>query len=280
LGLERDYEYCRQIIKDNSKTFYKAFSKLPEDKRKAVYAVYAYCRISDDIIDEESDLEKLMEYKRELEQFESGDTPDTPVWRALRDVFNKYDMEIKPFYDMIEGQYKDAHFENIKTDEELYEYCYYVAGTVGIMILPIIAQKNHKKLKDTALDLGRAMQITNILRDVGEDYRKGRIYISAETMEKFEYSEEDLAKGIIDSRFVSVWESYAKTAEQLYKNIKSNYRLFDKDSLAPVILSAEYYKAILNEVRKNDYDCINKRAYVSDLKKLRIAIKVRRRLFF
>lgn len=273
MTLDRDYRYCEEIIKENSKTFYRAFSRLPKAKSRAIYAVYAYCRISDDIIDEENDLDRLMEYKGELDSFKEGETVDTPVWRALRDVFENYDMDIEPFYDMLEGQYRDAHFKNIETEEELEDYCYYVAGTVGLMILPIIAKENHRKLRDTAIMLGKAMQLTNILRDIGEDYKKGRVYLSKEKLDKYGYTEDDLKHGTVNDRFISVWEDYAREAETLYEKVKSNYYLFDRDSLTPVKLSAEYYKAILDEVRKNGYDCINRRAYVGDIRKAWIAIK-------
>lgn len=274
MTLEADYEYCRNIIMENSKTFYKAFSKLPERKRNAIYSVYAYCRTSDDIIDEENDLNKLMEYREELRLFQEGKEKDSPIWRTLRDVFQNYEMSIEPFYDMLEGQYRDAHFKNIETESELDSYCYYVAGTVGLMVIPILSEKHHAELRETAIMLGKAMQITNILRDVGEDHRKGRIYLSKEKLDKHGYSEEELKSGIIDSRFIALWEDYAEEAENLYEAVKSKYHLFDSDSLRSVKLASEYYRAILDGVRKNKYDCFSKRAYVSDFRKLRMALKI------
>ena len=274
MTLEADYEYCRNIIRENSKTFYKAFSKLPERKKNAIYSVYAYCRTSDDIIDEENDLGKLMEYKEELKLFQEGKEKDSPIWRTLRDVFQNYDMSIEPFYDMLEGQYRDAHFKNIETENEFDRYCYYVAGTVGLMVIPILSESHHAELREMATTLGKAMQITNILRDVGEDLGKGRIYLSKEKLKKHGYSEEELKAGIIDSRFIALWEDYAGEAENLYEAVKSKYHLFDPDSLAPVKLASEYYRAILDGVRKNKYDCFSKRAYVSDFRKLRMALKI------
>lgn len=274
MTLEADYEYCRNIIKENSKTFYRAFSRLPDRKRKAIYSVYAYCRTSDDIIDEENDLERLMEYKEELRMFQRGEEKDSPIWRTLRDVFQNYDMSIEPFYDMLEGQYKDAHFKDIETEAELDSYCYYVAGTVGLMVIPILSESHHLELRETAIMLGKAMQITNILRDIGEDLEKGRIYISKEKLRKHGYSEEDLRSKVIDDRFIALWEDYAAEAEGLYDSVKSKYSLFDSDSVAPVKLASEYYRAILDGVRRNKYDCFDKRAYVGDFEKLKMALKI------
>lgn len=273
MGIREDYKYCEEIIRENSKTFHKAYSRLPEDKRNAVYGVYAFCRISDDLIDEEDDVDGLLEFERELDEFKGGKVVDKPVWRVLDHIFSRYEMEIEPFYQMIEGQKRDADFRDIETDEELYDYCYYVAGTVGHMILPIIARENHRKLKVVASALGRAMQITNILRDVGEDYRKGRVYIPEEGFKRHGYRKEDLSKGIIDQNFIRLWEDYATRAESLYDEVKESYHLFDRDSVEPLILSAEYYREILNKVRENGYDCINKRAYVSDYEKIKIGLK-------
>lgn len=217
MTLESDYKYCEEIIKENSKTFYKAFSRLPKRKSQAIYAVYAYCIISDDIIDEENDLDRLVEHKEELELFEKERAKDSPLWRVLQDVFENYEMDIEPFYDMLEGQHKDAHFQDIDTEEELDKYCYYVAGAVGLMIIPILAEKHHSKLRQTAIMLGKAMQLTNILRDIGEDYRKGRIYLSKEKLNQYDYTEDDLAAGIIDDRFKALWESYAKEVTNSYR---------------------------------------------------------------
>lgn len=277
MNLNQDYAYCEEIIKQNSKSFYKAYSTLPPEKSRAIYGIYAFCRISDDIIDEAKDLEGLKRLKFELDCFRAGKPVDSPVWRVLEDIFKNYEMDIAPFYDMLEGQFLDSDFKALETDEQLDNYCYLVAGTVGLMILPIIASKNHRELKPTAIALGKAMQLTNILRDIGEDYRKGRIYIPREVMNQYQYSEADLNAGVIDHRFIGIWEHYAQAAEALYDRVKADYGLFDQDSIKSVRLSAEYYREILKEVRKNKYDCLNKRAYVSDFKKIELVLREKMR---
>lgn len=271
--MELDYEYCEEIIKVHSKSFNFAFSKLPKEKAQAVYAIYSFCRQADDSIDEASSpLEQkqaLDELKKQLDLFSEGNNLDTPIWRALRDVFDRYDMSLEPFYDQLEGQTMDYHFVQPDTLNELERYSYFVAGSVGLMLLPIIATENHQELTDIAISLGVAMQITNILRDVGEDQRdNNRIYLPKELMEKTGYSRQDLKNQTVNQSFILLWELLASRSEELYKIVKQNLLKFDSDSRFPVLLSANIYQEILNTVRKNQYDCFTIRNKTSLIRKL------------
>lgn len=278
MEVKNSYEYCEDIIKEHSKSFYKAFSLLPEEKANAIYAVYGFCRLCDDSIDEYNDLNMLLNLESELELFFSGITPDKPIWIALNDVTKKYKIKKEPFFDLIKGQKMDYNFKHFLTQEDLMEYCYYVAGTVGLMILPILATKNHSFLRETAINLGKAMQLTNILRDIGQDYDNGRVYLPTELMDKYNYSYDDLSKKIINENFVNLWEYEAKLAEKLYNDSLDLISEFDDDSKYPVLTAAYIYKEILNEVRKNSYDCLNKRNVVSSLRKTQIALEVKKQL--
>ncbi|SFC15848.1 phytoene synthase [Alkalibacterium subtropicum] len=267
------YAYCEEIIKKHSKSFYFAFSKLPKEKANAVYAIYAFCRLADDSIDEaetkEAQGDALTFLTNELNRFEEGHEPDHPVWQALRDVFERYDMSIEPFYDQLNGQAMDYHFKQPLTMDDLEEYSYYVAGSVGLMLLPVIASENHKDLEEDAIALGVAMQLTNILRDIGEDYQKSnRIYLPKELMDEENYSEAELAAQIINSSFIAVWETIAHRAEQLYEKFEQSLKYFDKDSQLQVALSAKVYGGILDAVRENDYDCFSVRNKTSAAKKV------------
>ncbi|WP_459770661.1 phytoene/squalene synthase family protein [Alkalibacterium sp. s-m-28] len=267
-------------MKEQSKSFYFAFSKLPKDKAEAVYAIYAFCRLADDSIDEaetkEQQAEALAMLTSELNRFEQGREADHPIWHALRDVFSRFDMPIQPFYDQLKGQAMDYHFEQPSTLEEVEAYSYYVAGSVGLMLLPIIATENHQELKEQAIALGVAMQLTNILRDVGEDYRKiHRIYLPSGLMKKFNYTEQNLSDGVINESFISIWETLALRAEQLYLDFTKSLDLFDKDSQYPVALSSKVYGGILDAVRQNNYDCFSKRTKTSMIMKMRILREVK-----
>ncbi|WP_341868518.1 phytoene/squalene synthase family protein [Marinilactibacillus kalidii] len=260
-------------MKKHSKSFYFAFSRLPEAKAKAVYAIYAFCRQADDSIDEASTAQEqqqaLKKIKGLLEEFESGHVPDLPVWRALKDVFDTFDLSLQPFYDQLEGQTMDYHFKQPETLKDLEQYSYFVAGSVGLMLLPILAIKHHQELTETAISLGIAMQITNILRDVGEDRREiGRIYLPRELMDEMNYSDRDLKNQMINPSFIALWERLAKRSEQLYQIVKQDLTKFDQDSQLPVLVSANVYAGILEAVRKNGYDCFSKRNKTSLIKKL------------
>ncbi len=276
---EADFLYCEEVIKKHSKSFYYAFSQLPTEKANAIYAIYAFCRSADDRVDENTgrlsqrkDLEQL---KHELDLFNKGEEINHPLWRSLRHVFNHYEMDIQPFYDQLIGQGMDIEFIQPQTLKELEDYSYYVAGSVGFMLLPIIGSKSLENLKEAAIDLGVAMQITNILRDVGEDYQeKNRIYLPAIELQEANYTRADLDAGIINESFIDLWEDLALRAESLYDRFTNHIDQFDPDSQMPVALSAQVYRGILDAVRENNYDCLSTRNYVAKEKMTQMTAKI------
>ncbi|MGI2329099.1 phytoene/squalene synthase family protein [Planococcus sp. YIM B11945] len=270
-----DFAFCEQIIKRHSKSFYYAFSKLPEEKAQAVYAIYAFCRTADDSVDENlgsaAQLKALDHLTADLDRFAEKQEVNHPLWRALRVVFDKYEMNLEPFYDQIKGQRMDISFSTPKTLEDVETYSYYVAGSVGRMLLPIIASDSDVDCTDAAVSLGVAMQLTNILRDVGEDFRdKGRIYFPVEELQRAGYRASQLANAEINESFIQVWELLARRAEFLYDEFLGCIPYFDKDSQAPVRVSAQVYRGILGSVRQNNYDCFAKKNYVTKREMIRI----------
>jgi phytoene synthase len=267
--LEMDYRYCEDIIKQNSRSFYYAFLQLPKEKANAVFALYAFCRLADDAVDRggnrDERLEVLNALEYELMLFDEGREVDHPIWRALRDVFSRYDMSIEPFYEQLKGQRMDISFAAPRTMGELETYSYYVAGTVGLMLLPIVASQSKRNLRQAAIQLGTAMQITNILRDVGEDAARNRIYLPSSLMDAEAYGESDIRHAAINDSFIRIWEKLAHRAEELYDGFKSNIYDFDIDSRFQVLLSAQIYQGILNAVRNKGYDCFSTRNAVSKL---------------
>lgn len=266
--LNEDLLYCENIIKKHSKSFYFAFSGLPAEKRYAVYAIYAFCRLADDSVDENPiaavKSAAINQLRHELDLFSRHEERDHPLWRALRHVFNTFEMDIQPFYDQLTGQEMDIDFSSPKTLQQLEEYSYYVAGSVGLMLLPIIATENHQYLKKTAVDLGIAMQITNILRDIGEDFHeKNRIYLPEMERLRFGFCEEKLNQQLIDESFINLWEHLAVRAETLYDAFSNHLMNYDDDSKAPLMTAATVYREILNVVRENQYDCLTKRNFVA-----------------
>jgi phytoene synthase len=183
-------------------------------------------------------------------------------------------MNIKPFYEMIEGQKMDIEYSQPQTQKDLLNYCYYVAGTVGKMLLPIIASEKYDEININKIKLGEAMQITNILRDIGEDFENGRIYIPVEIMKKYNYTKENLKSKIINDNFIKMWEYEAEQAQKMYDDFYNYIDFFDKDSKKPVLASAKLYNAILDFVRKNGYNCLTERNYVSNIEKMKIISKI------
>lgn len=259
---------CKNVIKVNSQSFFKAFCKVEnKSKRTAIFTIYAFCRKADDLIDNEKDIEALKKFETDLLDLKTSNNKKDFLWRSLKRVFNKYEMDVEPFLDMIKGQKMDYVKKSYKTFEELLEYCYLVASTVGLMILPILSPRNHKELRPLAINLGYAMQITNILRDVGEDYRNSKVYIPKELLLKYNY---DIKSQIVNDKFIQLFEDLAKKADEYYDQAIKDIGKIDSDARNAVLLSLLYYKGILEACRENQYDVFNKKNYVNKTMKKKI----------
>ncbi|MBO1307756.1 phytoene/squalene synthase family protein [Enterococcus sp. 669A] len=274
---QADFDYCERIIEHHSKSFYAAFSRLPEQKAMSVYAIYAFCRRADDAIDVEKNPEKLAELKAQLGAFQKGDHPDEPLWRALAVVFKHYPLDIQAFYDMLEGQRRDIKFQQPATQQELEEYSYYVAGSVGLMLLPLLSQ-NWEKIIEEAKQLGEAMQITNILRDIGEDEAQGRIYLPKDKMAEYGVTPEDLKQHRQTAEFAQLWEYEAQRAEASYQKGLTMMPWIDEDCRTPLLAACYFYREILEVVRENDYQVFTQKHAVKQARKLRIFQAIRKEL--
>jgi 15-cis-phytoene synthase len=279
---DESYELCRQITAEYAKTFYLGTLLMPKEKSKAIWAIYAWCRLTDELVDGDkaryTTKETLTEWEQQLESVFAGYPLDeTDV--ALVDTIQHYPMGIQPFRDMIAGQRMDLERNRYQTFEELKLYCYRVAGTVGLMsnaVLGIGADTNGVPWEkgrpiyvptEEAIALGIAMQLTNILRDVGEDMQRDRIYLPLEDLHAFNYTEADLIAGVIDERWKAVMRFQIKRAREYYKQAEKGIRYLIRDSRLPVWASLMHYQGILKEIEANNYDVFNKRAFVAKHKK-------------
>ncbi|TMU88119.1 phytoene/squalene synthase family protein [Bacillus sp. BHET2] len=262
------YDQCENIIKQHSKTFYRAFSLLPKNQKKAVWAVYAFCRRVDDIVDEgTSPSEELRQFEMEFESFLKGFNHNDAMWIALDDVFKNFNMDIEAFRDMIRGQRMDLSDRVYVKMGDVLDYSYHVASTVGLMLLPVLAPGKEEQLRDDGIYLGYAMQITNILRDIGEDLERGRLYIPQDLLVKYEYTVTDLMEHRNNEAFRSIWEEMASLAEDYYEKAFRTLNLYPVYSRTPVKGAALLYRAILGEVRNNHYNVFSEKHNVSkDLK--------------
>lgn len=281
-SVESAYEFCRQVTAEYSKTFYLGTLLMPREKRKAIWAIYVWCRRTDQLVDgpeaELTTLETLDEWEKELEAIFAGYPVKCPDV-ALVDTLERFPLEIQPFRDMIAGQRMDLKRDRYETFEDLYLYCYRVAGTVGLMSNAVLGiesqaetvpwQKNQSSHIPTeeAVALGIANQLTNILRDVGEDAERGRIYLPLEDLERFNYREEDLFKGVINENWRSLMQFEIDRARGFYNQAERGIRKLSRDSRWPVWTALMLYQGILDVIERNQYDVFNERAYVPKAEK-------------
>ena len=244
--LEIDYNHCHNIMKEHSKTFSYAFDFLDLKRKKAIWAIYAVCRIIDDSIDKYKDIEQLDKIARDLDI-----------------IYSNYIQEYQ----------SDAAIMNALSNTlDTYEYCYGVAGTVGELLTPILTssnENNFEQAEGAAIALGKAMQITNILRDVGEDFQNGRIYLSVEKLAQYRVNLHSIYYEGITPNYIELWESYATEAVRLYDIALNGINYFDEEVRYIIELAAIAYHEILVEVRKANYT-LHKKVYVSKLKKMKI----------
>ncbi|WP_390883206.1 15-cis-phytoene synthase CrtB [Kovacikia minuta] len=281
-SLEDAYERCRQITAKFSKTFYIGTLLMPPAKRRAIWAIYVWCRRTDELVDgpaaELTTNETLDQWERHLESVFSGHPVDD-LDVALVDTLERYPISIQPFRDMIEGQRMDLYRSRYETFEELELYCYRVAGTVGLMTTPVMGVDNtprtapwdRNEVEDPtqeAIALGIANQLTNILRDVGEDARRGRIYIPQHELALFNYTEEDLFNGVVDDRWRELMRFQIQRARKFFASAESGISRLDRDARFPVWAALMLYRGILDEIERNRYDVFRRRAYVPGPRKL------------
>ena len=277
------YELCRQITAKYSKTFYLATLLMPEEKRRAIWAIYVWCRRTDELMDgPQSRLttpETLNRWEQQLESVFGG-KPVDDLDVALVDTLERFPIDIQPFRDMIAGQRMDLYRSRYETFEELKLYCYRVAGTVGLMTSPVLGfddsrskapwdlQRGVNDPVEEAIALGIANQLANILRDVGEDARRGRIYLPLEELALFDYTEQDLFNGVVDERWRELMRFQIQRARKFFTQAESGIRGLSPDSRWPVWAALMLYQGILDVIERNQYDVFSRRAYVPKPQKL------------
>ncbi len=282
-SLEDSYELCRQITAEYSKTFYMGTQLMPFAKRRAIWAIYVWCRRTDELVDgpmaSSTTSETLDHWEKHLESIFAGHPIDDEDV-ALVDTLSQYPLDIQPFRDMIAGQRMDLYRSRYETFEELKLYCYRVAGTVGLMSMAVmgVAQPDYKAPWDQeqnfeipteeAIALGIANQLTNILRDVGEDARRGRIYLPLEELALFNYTQEDLLQGVVDDRWRELMRFQIQRARKFYTLAERGIRALNPDIRWPVWSALLLYSKILDEIERNQYDVFTQRAYVPTRRKL------------
>lgn len=278
---EDAYELCRQITAKYAKTFYPSTLLMSKPKRRAIWAIYAWCRLTDELVDgSEAGIttpETLDRWEQQLESVFAGEPVDDPDV-ALVDALQRFSIDIEPFRDMIAGQRMDLYRSRYKTFEELHLYCYRVAGTVGLMSTSVMGVDTKQYVTpwnedayvptQQAIALGIASQLTNILRDVGEDSRRGRIYLPLDELALFNYTEQDLINGVVDERWRELMRFQIQRARKFYREAEKGISYLSPEVRWPVWAALMLYSQILDVIEQNDYDVFTKRAYVPTPRKL------------
>jgi 15-cis-phytoene synthase len=266
--LEQAYARCETVTRQHSRTFHMASALLPAAKREAVRALYAFCRISDDLVDE-GGANRTAELARwRQESLQAHPHPDNLVALAWADARARYGIPRQYAEQLLDGVAADIDHLRYQTFEELAHYCYGVASTVGLMSMHIVGYASDDAIP-YAIKLGVALQLTNILRDVGEDWQRGRFYLPLEEMAAFGLAEAELPISGDDPRWVAFMQFQIERTRQLYREALPGIGLLDVQGRFAIAAAAELYQGILDDIEANQYDVFNRRAHVSDLQKLR-----------
>ena len=281
--LDAAFEACRRETAEWAKTFYLGTLLLPYEKRRAIWAIYVWCRRTDELMDSpEAQARPVEELADRLNRWElktrdlfKGHVHDE-LDAVMVDTLERFPQSIQPYLDMIEGQRMDLTWTRYPRFDDLRLYCYRVAGTVGLMTQGVMGLdqayssapwSDRPDTSDAAVALGIANQLTNILRDVGEDRGRGRIYLPLEDLEHFGYSEDDLMAGRINQAWKDLMAFQLSRARAWFDRSEAGVRWLSRDARWPVWTSLRLYRGILDVIERHDYDVFNKRAYVGKLNK-------------
>jgi 15-cis-phytoene synthase len=263
VSLRKAYRQAQKITARHSKSFYLASGLLPEEKRFAVRALYAFCRTVDDIVDAPSDdkRDSLLDYWRTM--VETASVADhNLVAAAWADTLTRYHIPRHYALQLIDGVARDLSQSRYQTFGELATYCYGVASTVGLMSMYIVGFRS-KEAVPYAIKLGVALQMTNILRDVGEDYKNGRLYLPREELAFCGIQESDIAEGRITDNWRQFMRFQIDRTRQLYAESRTGLKILEREGQLAVGAASVFYQGILDEIEKHDYDVFTRRASLS-----------------
>ena len=268
--LELAYEECRLITRREAKNFYYASLTLPARRRRAIYVAYSFCRHCDDSVDAERSnndkLQLLSELRRKLDQSYHGQA-DEPVFLGLADVAQQYEIPQEYFGEVLAGVESDLVKNRYRDFEELRQYCYQVASVVGLICLHIFGFKD-ARAKQYAIDLGLAMQLTNISRDVREDLDFDRIYLPQDELARFGYSEEELLAGTYNDAFVNLMRFQAQRARGYFRSGALLLPYLSPRSRACPAALGGIYRKVLDRIEDANYDVLHRRVSLSTAEKL------------
>jgi len=282
-SLPQAFAKCKDITEFHAKSFAFAAKKLPPDLAQDVYAVYAFCRITDDLVDEQKEKTAeeietdLNSWKQDFHQALETKTSSHPVLLAFVDVLNRRPISASLADELIAGVSMDIEKtdqpQRFETFKDVETYCYYVAGVPGLMMAQLFGITNKDVLNQAVL-LGKAMQITNILRDIADDQTRNRLYLATEDLHQFGVSEADLAAQKITPELKQLMKHYIAIARTWYKQAQPGIGFLPSQIQVSIYSASRIYEKILTQIEKKQYDIFSGRVFTSKLSKIRSFVRI------
>jgi phytoene synthase len=268
-------QYCQEKAAQSGSSFYYSFLFLPPPRRRAITALYAFCREVDDVVDECSDFTvaraKLGWWREEIRRVYAGQ-PEHPVGQALAGVLREFSLPESQLQEIIDGMEMDLSHNRYQSFDDLALYCHRVAGVVGLLSARIFGYGD-ARTEEYAHELGLAFQLTNIIRDVGEDARRNRIYLPLDELARFGVSEDDILHGRESGAFRDLMDFQGERAEEFYRRAFGALPQADRRTQRTGLVMAAIYRTLLDEIRRDGYHVLNQRFSLTPLRKLWIAWK-------
>lgn len=276
--MENPDQYCQEKTAKSGSSFYYSFLFLPPEQKKAIMAVYAFCREVDDIVDECTDKEiaqkKLAWWQTEIDRI-FNNQPQHPIGKALTSIKDRFSLKKHLFEEILQGMAMDLAYQGYQTFEDLRLYCHCVASAPGLLAAEIFGYENPNTL-EYAKNLGLAFQLVNIIRDVGEDASRSRIYLPEDELAKFSLTPQDILEKKYTENFKNLMAHQAKRARSYYEKSLRALPEVDRYNQRCGIIMAEIYFALLTEIEKLNFKVLHQRVSLTPLRKLWIAWKTKR----
>jgi len=275
-ALDQSYALCRRIARQTAKNFYYSFLTMPAEKRRAMCAIYAFMRHTDDLADDAGSLEGLRAWRAQLQAALDGKDTGDSLLPALADTVRRYRIPHRHFFDLLDGAEMDQTLKRYETFDDLYRYCYRVASCVGLIVLPVFGYEDAAALAP-AEACGIAFQLTNILRDVKEDAGMGRIYLPHEDLRRFGVTEDDIMNARCTPPFMELMKFEAGRAREYYRKAEPLLGLIHPDSRGTLAVMMGIYGGILDKIERAGFSVFGERIRLSKWEKWRIVLRHGRR---
>jgi phytoene synthase len=282
VGLEQDYAYCQSVQRAYGVSYYFATRFFPPEVRRAVYALYGFVRYPDQWVDcpdnpshpctKQSTRAKLDRYERDFIRAVCSGWGESPPLRAFADVVRRYKIPLRYPLEFLDAMRMDLERTRYADFDALQTYTWGSASVVGVMMCYILGATTPETL-NYAATMGLAMQMTNFLRDVGEDWQRGRVYLPQDELQQYGVSEAHIAQGIVDERWIALMRFQIERCRRLYAQAERGIALLPREAQFPVLLGGRLYARILNAIERNGYDVFRYRARTTYAEKVSIAVR-------